>query len=482
MDNNNPLTATTPRTILGVPDRQISRARVLPLSTNPRQGWTTKMKGEMDPRLREEIMNKRRLMKSVIMKADGTYMDSVSDSACGDTVSYSYDDRLYSMRDGVPKVTTLQEDSFVTEVSHLDNDLHDASHLHVASMGTGAEPATDSLTYDGEEVFAFVVGGDEEDYGGGSDRFDDEDDGDEPVQRQGQGQGQGHVVRQEGMASSQVGPHKLHLSLTETVTASRSVNTVQDVFAHNSSMLEHKESTIEESSWELQGSTAPMDEGLSSTQGLNKGGAVARRRNDDIVMDCNEAIYRIGIPNKRQIHSMSLRSAYEFYGLGGEPLYTCSNPDGTLYSGVSCKDYLFFSASMLNPTSIASIPLLTQLRGDDPREALCSHDAFFVEPPAPFSAIFNRHAEINVKKTNESFGKLASRAAIDSLKTNLNKVLLANDGIDGKTMWGGRWVPLNTTNVRRTHSWLPNDTYCSSRIALCAHFQINEEYVGSYWT
>ena len=48
--------------------------------------------------------------------------------------------------------------------------------------------------------------------------------------------------------------------------------------------------------------------------------------NDDILLDGKEAMEHIGRPNPRQVHDLSLRSAYEGYGAGGEPLYTSSKP------------------------------------------------------------------------------------------------------------------------------------------------------------
>lgn len=46
----------------------------------------------------------------------------------------------------------------------------------------------------------------------------------------------------------------------------------------------------------------------------------------DYILDGRECLEHIGASNPRQVHTLSLRSAYESYSVGGEPIFTTSVP------------------------------------------------------------------------------------------------------------------------------------------------------------
>jgi hypothetical protein len=57
------------------------------------------------------------------------------------------------------------------------------------------------------------------------------------------------------------------------------------------------------------------------------------------------------------------------------------------------------------------------------------------------------------------------------------------DAAARQNFWiGARWLPAPMANPLRSHtSWLPNDRFCSSHIALCCEFEVVSEHLSSEW-
>jgi hypothetical protein len=76
-----------------------------------------------------------------------------------------------------------------------------------------------------------------------------------------------------------------------------------------------------------------------------------------------------------------------------------------------------------------------------------------------------------------------------NLKELINKSIMApynispgNNPENGvNTFWGGIWVPYVQTNQGRITSWLPNDIFCSSHVALGAEFEVLDQYISTQW-
>jgi hypothetical protein len=446
-------TNLTPRTVDGKPDRNIATARVLPQSTNPRQGWKKTMYGEENQQLKAELDHPNRMLKSVIMDESG-FIASVSDTSSSKIASYDIDIEKY------PHAAAVEEDEF------SGNDSGDEINSNVENNSKEDEHKDDDtgLRHEGkndDESFKYKIS---------SAKSDGEaDDGTSVLS------GASSTSTSSSSSSDQDGvdgpAFTINRSMKKTYQRS-DINRSQSM-ALFSSMLD---TVTEKSSWEI-GSVD--DKSLAST--LNPGGEKARAMNDDTIFDAKEAMETCGAPNKRQVHSLDLRSVYETYGVAGEPLYTTSTPDESNYRGVACKDYIFFTARPLNATKLLSIPSLSQMSCDDPRESIICPDPYWYKPPKVFEEIFNKHEEKSlVGKKLAKLEKLQERD-VEGMMKKLDIILRDNDGRVGTKMWGGTWVPFPTQNLKRTNCWLPNEAFASSHIALCAHFQIDKDNKATEW-
>lgn len=440
-------TNLTPRTIDGKPDRNIATARVLPLSTNPRQGWKKSMFGEENQQLKAELNHPNRMLKSVIMDHAG-FAPSVSDSSASKEAVYEIDPVKY------PRAAV--------EAALGDGDFSDESDGEDKSPGGGGG-AQGSVNNNDEESFKFKVKE-------GKNGDEDDDDGTSVGTASSASSSSSSSSEQDPRAPTGGGVGKPDASMKRAYMRS-GINRAQSM-ALFSSMLE---SVAEKSSWELsmgEKTTVPL---------LNPGGDRARTANDDTIFDAKEALETCGAPNKRQVHSLDLRSVYENYGVAGEPLYTTSSPDEANFRGVACKDYIFFTARPLHTTKLLSIPPLAKMSCEDPRESLICPDPYWFNPPAVFESIFNKHEERGL--VGRKLGKLEKlqEREIEDMTKRLDAVLRENDGREGGKVWGGTWVPFPTPNQKKTNCWLPNEAYSSSHISLCAHFQINEDNKAAEW-
>ena len=239
---------------------------------------------------------------------------------------------------------------------------------------------------------------------------------------------------------------------------------------------------------------------------------LARRLNDDTVLDGAEFVRTLGRPDARQKHSLSLRSAYESYSAGGEPLFTQSMPGEGDIAGVACVDYIFYSGHQMVVQDVLSLPQLNQLRGDNPQANMTHADPYWVQPPEYCSSLFNRHVDLFRQVLGAKAAAAAASASVSAVPSKqhveeakrllhvaLQRSLLAGGTVDpvaGKeadpgmkvkekpptdALWGGVWVPNATYNPRRSHSWLPNDVFVSSHMAMGARLNFIEGAVAAMW-
>jgi hypothetical protein len=252
----------------------------------------------------------------------------------------------------------------------------------------------------------------------------------------------------------------------------------------------------------------------------------AQRLNDDTLLDGAEAVLSLGRADPRQTHNLFLRSAYEAYSSGGEPLFTQSQPAADGFpSGVACTDFIFYSGLSMYAEQVMSLPHLNQLRGDNPQSLLSRPDPYWREPPPLLRGLYNKHllyrqltanvptpapgstnttnANITAPPSRGDDQRPPSKQQVADAKRQLETVLaksFAAAGIKDKvgpqrglpdkketeksdrdSFWGGIWLPNPCYNPLRSHCWLPNDTFVSSHLALVCELQFIEGQVATTW-
>lgn len=418
------------------------------------------MHGEENQQLIAELSNPNRIAKSVIFDQDG-FTASVSDTSASKIASYVIDPKRYPN----------------AEIDSHDDEFSDDSDEDGGEDSRRGEGKGTSTTYndnnnhidmnpnsnDEEESFKYKI---EE----GQRELAEDEVGIYSV-------ASGASTHTPSTASRSVSVRNIPFLNDHTDGNADDVGQSQSVAFVTEEQQTQLDTVTELSSWEAKSN---VDE-RSMASSLNPGGEKARAMNDDTIFDAKEAMESCGAPNKRQVHSLDLRSVYESYGVAGEPLYTTSNPEDSNFRGVACMDYIFFTARPLNATKLLSIPPLGKMTCDDPRESLICADPYWFTPPKVFNTIFDKHAERGLigKKLGKT-AKLQERD-IEAMVKKLEGVLREGDGKNGSQVWGGHWVPFPTSNSRKTNCWLPNEAYASSHIALCAHFQIDKDNKATEW-
>jgi hypothetical protein len=487
------MTCLTPRALDGTPDNQIASTRVLPLSTNPREGWRPKLNGEMTPALRAEIESAKRIMKSVIMGSTG-YYPTVSDSVSSKRAVYDLAVARKYKENGMQLIegkghTAVTADAEITAPASVQDE---GSMLGKTTLGGSVEESSlDQMFLGSESVNSGAVesihdvvdplnGNNNEDEQSADDdtfNYKDEEFEEEDAEN---GSTSVSVSGTDTNTASHLGASGGQASMANQ--AGTAFSSTQNKF--NDLMLNDGTVTTvnEESTWEMHGSTAygatgSLIAGSRLGEMLNAGGVRARKMNDDVIIDLKEAVETIGRPNRRHIHGLNLRSVYESYGLAGEPLYTTSVPEKNNYKGVRCIDYIFFSGASLRPSKILSIPLLNKLSGDNPLETLMGPDPYWLQPTPTMRELYDNHKS-KLPQLKTKAGK-PSKGEVESMKRRIADQLKGD--LPVTSLWGGQWVPFSCPSTTRTHSWLPNDSFASSHISLCAHFQINEDYKATEW-
>lgn len=237
---------------------------------------------------------------------------------------------------------------------------------------------------------------------------------------------------------------------------------------------------------------------------------VAARLNDDTLIDGQDLFYHIGKPHHRTLHDLCLRSAYEQYSSGGEPLFTTSHPAEGGYSGVQCQDFIFYSQHTMLTRKVLALPDLSMLEGMNPRETLCRADPWSPQPSGVMAGCFDHGKQFEPK--NGYGNTAAGRASIDTAKRELREKLKESfdlfnrkpgqdsgyeEALGGReehgesptissyltnpTYWTGIFAPLVDRNERKTMHWLPNDEYNSAHLALVAHVGFIDGALGNEW-
>lgn len=519
------LTQLTPRTLEGAVEPEITIGRVLPYSTNPREGWKAKLKGGTATLLVEDHVNLRRIDKSVILDYDG-FLPSVSMDRLSKRASFDVG-ALFSLS----KLSSSNPPLLQLSVPDDDNDytmLFQQTSFHVEKedpellllQGPTPEAAQERIQADEDPAW---------------------DDSDSPEQPRAVSRPQSperpfspeedinvDIFRTESAqfgtpAKGKVGVYKggsfnrgsgllpsaalldrpsFHdsFNLDKLIEESEkegddgSVFSLADVNPNFQTTNKEVIAAAQQAAMGSDGSvtmvSVDMPQKLEKSQsfvfdneGVGPEGDFARLIEDDVMLDGLAAMTKIGKPSRRNVHTLNLRSAYDGYSSGGEPLYTESTPIATGGNGVICTDYIFFSASSLVSSRVLSLPPLSQLRGDDPRQPVAVLDSNWSTPPPALGPFYNRHDALGVDPALLLSVKGASAATIkqttSQVKAKLRPILEAKT--EHEPIYGGFWSYFSSYNPQRTHSWLPNEQFGSSHIALCAELFVYDDYVAAEW-
>lgn len=275
---------------------------------------------------------------------------------------------------------------------------------------------------------------------------------------------------------------------------------------------------------------------------------LAEEWKSDTILDGKEIVRHVGRPNVRQVNDLHLASAYEDYGIAGEPLYTRNQPSDPGHLLLECMDYLWYSNESFRVSSLLSVPELDQLHGENPSESYYEVETCAEHCAYPWEKLFNQHEILfhsnsvnnnNGRNTNgtnntniknctnfqpfddRSQGRKGppSRSDVAAMKKKLQPFLQAShlatpqycsysgknfpwtskestysivnhhnhnnstnsNNLASNTYWGGKWSSLPKRQPFHFHTWLPNDRYASSHIALGAEFLILDKNIQSEW-
>lgn len=520
------LTQLTPRTLEGSVELEITTGRVLPYSTNPREGWRGDLKGGTAAGLVEDHCDLRRIDKSIILDYDGflpsVSMDRLSKRASFDVGALSSASRpssndphnllppMSEIGDN-PNAVLFQNTSFHIEVEENPPMVfsHDSESKEPPVNGdedddpawdeSPAQSRPESKELSREDVFST---GEPEEDDMNVDIFRTES---VPLESPMKGKtgifkggsfNKGSGISPMGSITDRPSYHE-SFNMEDIIEGDReddgSVFSLTNANPNFQSTNKEMITAIQQAamnSVSTPASVMDMPTKLEKSQsfvfaneGVGPEGDFARFIDDDVILDGSAIMKKIGKPNHRNVHILNLRSAYENYSSGGEPLFTQSMPTATGGSGAICTDYIFFSSNSLVASRVLSLPPLSQLRGDDPRQPVAVLDSNWSSPPPALEPYYNKHNIFGVDHDVLITGKGATAAAVkqatSKIKSQLSSILTA--GADTTPVYGGFWSYFSSYNPLRTHSWLPNEQFGSSHIAICAEIFVYDDYIAIEW-
>lgn len=539
-------TQLTPRTVTGIRDLQVPRGKATPYSVNPREGWRDDLCGQADERVIAELSTIKSIYNTALRGAeirDPTLFNAaITDSPRSKRAIIPQEfasspcDHLgrpkWSLRQNEFAESPEDDDdgrSYISEISGFqlheregdmeDNAGHDeeksvASRLSSISHVPGADHEGVPMVSPGPRLEVGGVGAVDNDglvilasdAGIGAPFI-------EPVTEERRGAIFERITTMDAQLESVV----LANSAADDGSASgfESKATEKDGESSHSSIAPEKlrahseflrMRAMERQKAALEADTAAIV--AKNLAALRDTSRAARRLNDDTVLDGAELVRNLGKPDARQKHNLSLRSAYESYSAGGEPLFTQSLPGEGEIPGVACVDYIFYSGHQMVVIDVLSLPHLNQLRGDNPQTSISHADPHWQNAPSFCKSLFNRQSDLlrqvigpkaAATDAPAAFSKSQLAEAKRILGAALERSLSAGgyvDPVPGRdpvpdlkvkerppkdAYWGGAWMPNAAYNPRRSHSWLPNDTFVSSHMAVGARLNFIEGTVAAMW-
>ena len=346
------------------------------MSVNPREGWKSELKGDQDARVLAEMNTVYNLCYSVIRTQDGLFLPKVSDSP------RSRRAKILDVAETNKKLTFLGR-KVKDDENFSDDDDDDDDDGETKNSYNGELDGNQSITSAADNG-SFV-----------SPQIKEENSQieDNPHRKNALALG---VLAHEDLAEAM-------LEVPQTLDELRIDSLIDFSNEDDESVDSKKEARVMAN---LQIATQHREAKLKVKEEKSKcimlnlnsiriPGRIAQKLNDDTLIDCTQVVKRLGIQNPRQLHNLALRSAYETYCSGGEPVYTTSCPGEAGEVGVRCTDFLFYSGTCFLARRILSIPPLTQLQGESPREILSTQDPYWTSPPRGLCGIYNSHKMFN---------------------------------------------------------------------------------------
>lgn len=253
---------------------------------------------------------------------------------------------------------------------------------------------------------------------------------------------------------------------------------------------------------------------------------VSGRDGSTFLLDGREVLNHLGAPNKRHIHSMLLRSAYESYGSSGEPMFTVCRPKEKDVLSVECEDYIFYSSAGLVAHKILALPSLCMIRrGETPEERYTITDFCHYDPFPCLASSFDRpleriyekmnYREDQAKNKSQNRNEIVvhkhSKNDVYTLKRLLKEQLNKSHGIksskeetvgpaagrkssiigaggdaaakisDVSGFWGGRWSDFPIANRSKVNYYLPNAYYGSTNLAIGVDLLFDDNLLATSW-
>lgn len=217
------------------------------------------------------------------------------------------------------------------------------------------------------------------------------------------------------------------------------------------------------------------------------------------ILDGREALNHLGEPNRRHIHSLQLRSAYESYSCCGEPAFNAFHPKERETQGVNCADYIFYSTTGLFSHRLLSLPTTSMMRrGETPEETLTTSDVCHLEQFPSLAGNFDRlllklsdRLQSNDIRNPSSVGMIQKRSAADinQMKRSLKDILYKSHGsktldntskqVNDCEFWGGRWQAFPIPNKLKSNYFLPNASFPSTHLTIGVELVIDENQLSS---
>ena len=523
-------TMLTPRDLHGEVTTQVPRGRVLPYGFNPRTGWKEALHGQPDPRVDAEMNKESVLVNSLLRDHSGfkrrelnSYQEWLddddddfndemegkgADSGSGD--GFGHSDHI-----------RFAEGSSGEVESGVDGGLPPRHEGGLIEQGVSATTGSSSRQVGFVDLPPLEPESEEEEFS---------------MSTQGQNQGQSHNEDQSQLAR---GLQKKSIqSDSAPVLESKSAESFASAPSHASdgssfvskgneegvgleALTEQLDEQNNHNGQHKHTHRHPRDKQAQSLerqkqqkqqkQALTAQEESAAREEDRgaVVLDGREVFDKIGVPNSRQLHNLLLRSAYEGYSVGGEPMVTASFPREKNKLGTDCMDYIFYSSGLLMCTRLLSIPELPLLReGENPQDICATEDVNYLRPFYCAAAAFDTPLRTFFKNMRASsydeddllsstddpkLVKHISRGTVESakryLKEKLKKSHVAGNRagaaqVGGRVesdLWGGKWPMFPRPNHQRRNFFLPNDKFASSHIALAAELELNVDLVTIQW-
>jgi len=274
-----------------------------------------------------------------------------------------------------------------------------------------------------------------------------------------------------------------------------SLGTTKEPSYHTGTATREYNLAVQNDAWEESIKKAEQmkleDMRIANLEGLRDISRNTSKLNDSTYLDGADLFQHLGTPHARTLHTLPMRSAYEQYGAGGEPLYTQSYPAEDGICGVACTDYIFYSGNAMYATEVLACPEISQLYGENPRELIAAPDAMLLKPKLVFANSFERHKQF-VPQGGYGTNPVSATAAKNAAKTLLESLAKSYNAFDNKSIeahknskesayWAGVWAPFVGRNKHRTMHWLPNDVFTSSHIAIAAKIHFLEGNLTTNW-